>query len=647
MAIAIFAPNSNQSSLNNGRVALANMSKQVSAALQSLGVTKTTLYGTGWINSKFSDWYFGTTQTSVTFTVPLHAKTNDYMLVTIAIASGTTVATPSGWSLLYTDTAAGGTGPIVQYVFSRFCGVADVGTGITYQWVLSGSATVSGTFDIYVGVDTTNPVNVAGVASSSVNGTTATAPTITTTLPNCLVVQCWAVDMTLHTLVFSAGTTRVYGNDSDGQTGAYNAVTDAVLASAGASPQPTATLGSTGSWIARTIALKPLAPTFVITSITDTSTGGTLADATYAYRVVATNAQGHTLPCTEVTHVVANGTGTSTTTTTWNVVPNATAYQVYGRTSGAELLMATLLSPNGSILTWTDNGSISPSGALPTSDTTTDTGQINFGNVLAPTGANITAGYEILQFSDVQQAFAPVFIRMTYGSAASPSNAQIGAATGTSTDGAGNLTSATAFPNTVKATANAFGTSVNSPTNTFTPLYVDSDGGASLMVAGYYNPPVLGPTASGLLIVERTRNWDGTPNAEGIITLNNNNLACTAVTTLIANAAAYQNAPPSLRSFWPIANGGMQGANPPNSMAIGTTVFTVPVFTGYTPKLNGPSKHVVGFMLSDVLGVGVTFTIQPYGANHTYLAFGLTSSGMTNVAISTVDAQLTTAIRIA
>lgn len=94
------------------------------------------------------------------------------------------------------------------------------------------------------------------------------------------------------------------------------------------------------------------------------TTGGTLAAGTYYYRVTAINAVGETLPSTE-TSQVTTGT-TSTVTVNWGAVVGATGYKIYGRSTGAELFLAQV----GAVTTWTDTGSLTPSGAMPTANTT-------------------------------------------------------------------------------------------------------------------------------------------------------------------------------------------------------------------------------------------------------------------------------------
>jgi len=102
---------------------------------------------------------------------------------------------------------------------------------------------------------------------------------------------------------------------------------------------------------------------------------GTLGAATYYYRVSAITASGETLACAEVSLAIAATHGVDLT---WDAVSGATGYRVYGRSTGAELLIAEVTAP---LVTYTDAGSISPSGALPTVNTA------RFGQVAEPVRA--------------------------------------------------------------------------------------------------------------------------------------------------------------------------------------------------------------------------------------------------------------------
>jgi hypothetical protein len=114
------------------------------------------------------------------------------------------------------------------------------------------------------------------------------------------------------------------------------------------------------------------------------TTGGSLVAATYWYRVAAINSRGRTIASTETSQVVPAGTSTNTVTVNWGAVTGATGYGVYGRTTGAEQLIADV----GAVTTYVDTGSITPSGALPTANTTSgdDTALFTAAEAALPTG---------------------------------------------------------------------------------------------------------------------------------------------------------------------------------------------------------------------------------------------------------------------
>lgn len=102
-------------------------------------------------------------------------------------------------------------------------------------------------------------------------------------------------------------------------------------------------------------------------AFTTATTGGTLAAGTYSYRVAAKNAIGRTLASAATT--IATTGATSTVTVNWGAVSGATGYDVFGRIGGSEQLIASV----GATTTYTDTGSITPSGALPTSNSAQST----------------------------------------------------------------------------------------------------------------------------------------------------------------------------------------------------------------------------------------------------------------------------------
>lgn len=113
-------------------------------------------------------------------------------------------------------------------------------------------------------------------------------------------------------------------------------------------------------------------PSPTVTLATSTS-GGSLAAATYYYRVSVFNDSGETLASVEVS-ITTTG-ATSTVTMSWDDIEGAKGYKVYGRTTGAEQLLDTYTLSSaawdsdpvgdGTATSWTDDDSITPSGSLP------------------------------------------------------------------------------------------------------------------------------------------------------------------------------------------------------------------------------------------------------------------------------------------
>lgn len=112
---------------------------------------------------------------------------------------------------------------------------------------------------------------------------------------------------------------------------------------------------------------QPALPTPTGVVATPSTTGGTLAAGVKSYRVAALRGSTTTVASTAAT---ATTTGaTSSVVVTWPAVYGADSYNVYGRASGTELLMASTTA-----LTFTDTAAVTPAGALPASNTTGGTG---------------------------------------------------------------------------------------------------------------------------------------------------------------------------------------------------------------------------------------------------------------------------------
>jgi uncharacterized phage protein gp47/JayE len=112
-------------------------------------------------------------------------------------------------------------------------------------------------------------------------------------------------------------------------------------------------------WVSDPTLNAPAGPTLVVSD-----TGGEIpVSTTNNYLIVAVNGMGVSLPSPEASASAITTTATSTITVTWLAVPGATAYEVYGRTQGAEMLLTTVTGTS-----WLDDGTTSPGDAPPTAN---------------------------------------------------------------------------------------------------------------------------------------------------------------------------------------------------------------------------------------------------------------------------------------
>lgn len=138
---------------------------------------------------------------------------------------------------------------------------------------------------------------------------------------------------------------------------------------------------------------------------------------------------------------------------------------------------------------------------------TADTGQINPTTVSRP-GSNTSAGYAIFRFDDSLQATAPYFFRFDFGTSGSPTWHRVQLTVGTGTNGAGSITG---------VIRTAFDVSAGSAASIATVHPSYACGHAGLLCLGWKIGALVGSTGLSVLGILRTRAWDGSQTAEGIV----------------------------------------------------------------------------------------------------------------------------------
>jgi hypothetical protein len=262
------------------------------------------------------------TGTTVVITKPTGLADGDVMVAHIVAGmTGSTHTPPAGW------TEMGGATTISSMVVTTWVKVVTnaAGEAANYTWTTN-SGSKTGRISAYRGVSNTHPLN-AWASASNATGTTATAPSVTTTRPNCLVIAAHASEE--NGAIGDPAGMAVRTSDETGDLSSQLA--DITVAAAGATATYAASVPS-GAWIAVTIALNA-APTNPITFV---AAAGASAD--FQTSVVVNKPTG-TIDGDYMVMAVSAATQPITTPSGWTLLQSDTSvflYYVYGKTASSE-----------------------------------------------------------------------------------------------------------------------------------------------------------------------------------------------------------------------------------------------------------------------------------------------------------------------
>jgi hypothetical protein len=192
--------------------------------------------------------------TTDTITIPAAVAVGDLMLAAVAIFSGDTLTTPSGWTLAGSAVGTSDFGQVRLHILWRIATAGNVGGAATVPFVFSGGRR-NITFLAYSGVNAT-PINAQATGGSGSNGTPAVAPSVTTTVNGCLIVEAFGFRSTVGSVPeVVTGPATARGGAQDVWLG--STVSDQAQATAGATGTQSATAATAGGWVTYTIALAP------------------------------------------------------------------------------------------------------------------------------------------------------------------------------------------------------------------------------------------------------------------------------------------------------------------------------------------------------------------------------------------------------
>jgi hypothetical protein len=191
---------------------------------------------------------------SVYLTTPVGVVAGDVLVAHVSNRDNWPLPTPAGWTLVRRDSNGA---QLQAAVFWRLA-TASEPAGVTFTLTGASNSQIVGGILAYSGVSTTNPVDVS--AANTGTGTTATTPSVTTTVRNTYLVH--IVAKVQEALSAPTGTTS-RGSLLAGMGGLGVTAGDETFAGPGATTARSSTSGTAFSsqWVAHTVALRPPAGT--------------------------------------------------------------------------------------------------------------------------------------------------------------------------------------------------------------------------------------------------------------------------------------------------------------------------------------------------------------------------------------------------
>jgi len=241
---------------------------------------------------------------------------------------------------------------------------------------------------------------------------------------------------------------------------------------------------------------------------------------------------------------------------------------------------------------------------------TSDTGQIDWTTVLAPTVATTAQGYEIWSLNDAAQSTCPIFFKIEYGSGSTTPSARpnIWITVGTGSNGSGTINGVTILSRT------AFNTSTNGVAGE-TPNWAcchDASGAFWFALA-----PVNSSAPGGFFGIFRWAEDDDTVGTRGVTVIHQTTTGSTIITT------HYRRALASTLS-------GRGGWSYPFSQTSATLAqgLTLPVFYDYGQDADAlrPMMGLFGHNSGD-FQQGAIIPITAYGATRNFIRIPGSGSG--------------------
>jgi hypothetical protein len=214
----------------------------------------------------------GINVTSISVTIPATVVAGDALLLFVSVLTNRATTTPSGWTLVRGDIGVGdpGSNELTQRIYRRIAQAGDAGSTLAVSF--TGGSYTYGVAQVHAwsGVDPTNPVNVHGAQATTTNASVITAPSVTTTVDDCLIIECFGSSRSTGTSGIFTQPATIRGDIQPAGTYAASTVCEQSQATAGATGAKTASTFFTGN-VGTTLALAPMSVPDTLTATLDAS----------------------------------------------------------------------------------------------------------------------------------------------------------------------------------------------------------------------------------------------------------------------------------------------------------------------------------------------------------------------------------------
>jgi hypothetical protein len=191
------------------------------------------------------------TETTLTIAAPGSVSAGNVLLAAVHVRGKPAVTAPAGWTLVRSDQNGNAMKAVV------YTKVATASEPASYTWTFASAQAAAGGITAWSGVSTSTPIDAHGGQVNLTSSTTITAPSITTTTTNTMLVGFFGIGPATSLTPPAGMTERWDLSSTQGSFKATSGAASALQAAAGATGTRAATSQNAATNIGQLVALRP------------------------------------------------------------------------------------------------------------------------------------------------------------------------------------------------------------------------------------------------------------------------------------------------------------------------------------------------------------------------------------------------------